>query len=439
MNLLKCYFVLVLLTVLLWACSPTNETFSPWDAHLSTEQNIAKNAIALENNEDFSFLDKIVNDRSFVILGEEGHFDYSTTEVKIEMIDYLQEKGFHSIAVEGVSFFAAYVFSNPQYAELTKNWNIGPFYFLKENMLRKENIRGGKKHRLFFEKIQNRKIRLWGIDSHGTVFDIDVIKKILDDHYSGDEILSINWDKLKDLYFRKFIHTRISPDYHKLSIDEEYGLMRMIDTISNYTQYLMSSRGADMDLKAIMQWIRNINTSFSNVEYQNIKNESQMALSSRNRDSQMAENIGWIVKNFPEEKFIVLCANFHGAKDISQTRYPTDSLLYFTFQSMGEALHATHGDKMYSLAFTSLWHAEEKENSELEMEIANTTNNVPYAFIDFEPLRFADGYRDKEFESRIIGKKRGKWLYIFDGLYYIRYQEVDHSLSQKYSPFKEKE
>jgi len=141
-------------------------------------------------------------------------------------------------------------------------------------------------------------------------------------------------------------------------------------------------------------------------------------LTGRNRDSQMAENINWIMENYPDEKLIVWCANLHAAKDISQTRYPTDSLLYFNFQSTGEALYTRHGNKMYCLAFTSL--GKEEENGALEKAIVDITNNAPYAFVDFESLRFADGYRDKAFESNVIGKKQGKWLYIFDGIYYIR-------------------
>ena len=207
MNPLKCY--LILISLILGACSSPNKTFSPWDNHLSTEQNIAKNAIALESNEDFSFLDKIIRNRSVLILGEEGHYDYSTSEVKMKMINYLQSKGFHSIALEGAPFLTAYVFSNPKYAGLTQKWEMKS---------------------------------MWGL-----------------------------------------------PDLRH---------------------------------------------------------------------------------------------------------------------------------KIYSLAFASL--PNETDRGNFEVEIAKATGNAPYAFIDFETLRFADGYRDQAFESNVIVKKQGKWLYIFDGLYYIR-------------------
>jgi erythromycin esterase len=236
----------------------------------------------------------------------------------------------------------------------------------------------------------------------------------------------MDWDKLRDLYFRKFVavpcHGCPEPDY-KLSVDEQYELMRMIDAISNYTQYIMFSKGTTMNLKVIMQWIRNLNTAFSFVEYVRFTDsaDSGVRFTVRNRDYQMAENMTWIMKNFSEERFIVWTANFHGAKDISQTRYPADSLTYFNLQCMGESVYAEYGDKMYSLAFTSL--EDEEKRGNLEREIANITENAPFAFIDFEPLRFVDGYRDQEFESSVIMKKQGKWLYIFDGIYYIRDQK----------------
>ncbi|MDR0743605.1 MAG: hypothetical protein LBF05_04520 [Tannerella sp.] len=96
---------------------------------------------------------------------------------------------------------------------------------------------------------------------------------------------------------------------------------------------------------------------------------------------------------------------------------------------MGESVYAECGDKMYSLAFTSLEYGERRGT--LEREIANITENAPFAFIDFEPLRFAYGYCDQEFESNVIIKKREKWLHIFDGIYYIRDQEKDYSKVQE--------
>ena len=138
----------LIIAILLTSCLPKSQTLPPWENYLSVEQNIAKNAIILENIEDMSFLDDVIRNRSVIILGEESHFDYSTIEIKIKMIDYLQNKGFNTIVVEGAPLLTSYVFSNPRYAEITKNWKIEWFWRL--NDLRNERFRP------FLENIQEQ-------------------------------------------------------------------------------------------------------------------------------------------------------------------------------------------------------------------------------------------------------------------------------------------
>ena len=134
MSRLKSYVAIVAL--ILEACSSSHERIIPWSDNLSVEQNIAKNVIVLENDDDLSFLDDIVLNRSVVLLGEETHADYSSSIVKLKIIDYLQNKGFHSLAYEGQDFLMSYVLSNPQYAELTKKWKTSPLVWSTEVLIR---------------------------------------------------------------------------------------------------------------------------------------------------------------------------------------------------------------------------------------------------------------------------------------------------------------
>lgn len=429
MNKVKCCFIL---SSVFWvACSSpdktslpktssSSQTFLPWESSLSVEQNIAKNAIALEDNNEFSFLDSIVGNRSILLLGEGSHADYMTSIVKLKMISYLQDKGFNSIAFEGCQFLFFYALQHPEFDELTQGRKISPFL-----MSTKELIRDEQEYHLFIKTFRERGIKVWGMDIRCTHYDIDIVAAILS-KYSMHEILPMEWKRLKDLYIRRFVF--YMPDDQKvdLSVAEQYELMRMIDAISNYAQYINTLTGSNTDLKVIMQWIRNLNTYFPDKEIwpstpsivvEELALQKVNQLSNRSRDIQMAENINWIVKNFPDEKLMVWVANFHGAKDISQTCYPADSTFYFTMQTMGEFLYDTHGDNMYSMAFSEY---RDTHSGMLENEIVNATENAPYAFINFESLRFADGYRDQEFECSVIRKKQGKWLYIFDGLYFMR-------------------
>jgi len=219
-----------------------------------------------------------------------------------------------------------------------------------------------------------------------------------------------------------------------LSENEQFEMMRIFDAISIYTQYLLSEKGESKDLKALMQWIRNANTYYSWGKFYGGGHTNEDKLIWRNRDSQMAENILWTVENYPEEKFTVWCGNLHGAKDISLTYYPADSSRYFIYQTMGESVYSKLGNKMYSIAVTSLnndYGKEAKDTGVLELEIAKFTNDAPFAFVNCEPLRFAEGYFNRYFDCNAIMKKSGKWLYIFDGIYYIRDQKINKELLER--------
>jgi hypothetical protein len=66
------------------------------------------------------------------------------------------------------------------------------------------------------------------------------------------------------------------------------------------------------------------------------------------------------------------------------------------------------------------------KDGKLELEIAKYTKNAPFAFVDFETLRFAEGYWNKTFNASIRINRDGKFLYCYDGLYYLRDQELNN-------------
>jgi hypothetical protein len=353
-----------------------------------------------------------MKNRSVLFLGEAGHYDTATTQIKVNMISYLNDKGVHSALFEITPFISSYVFSCPEYDNFTKDWQIQSFFSM---------WLGHQPFQSLFEKIKKRQITVFGIDSHAGFHDIRAVRAILH-KYTTNEPFILDWDKLDRYYIDRLVLGKEMPE------KEQFEMMQMIDSISTYTQYLINKKGKNMDLESLIQWQRNINTMFSYnlyvVPYEDsIWDESfnmrNIELSIRNRDSQMAENILWMTEHFPNEKFTVWSASYHGAKDISLTMHPKDSLLYFIQQCAGEGVYNKLGDKFYSLAITSLQDNSDNPIELLEDAISKQTNDAPYAFIDFVPLRYADGFRDKEFGASMIKKKRGKWLYIFDGIYYI--------------------
>lgn len=415
------YVIIFILITYCMACEKNKRGIIPFNTSLSIEDNIAQNSMSLDSINDLKFLDDISKSRSVIFLGEGSHSELTTSCIKINMLNHLRKSGFNSIALESVPFLTAYVFSNPEYAQITKYWKLEEFWAPVWSTQ--------KTCKPLIDMVNRREIKIWGIDVYLSKYDIFAAKAIIQ-KYSEKAYSEINWNALHRLYDKKFFYYNdtSAKDYEKgihFSVEDQCELMRIIDTLSNYVQLIIANNGNLNDLKALIQWIRIINTSFSDIEYSKDLMSADEQLRIRNRDYLMAENILWVTENYPTEKFSLWCANFHVTKDISQTTYPKDSLWYFVFQSAGETVFDKLRDKMYSLAFTSLdsQGKGQRDTSLLEAAIGRKTNDASFAFVNFEKLRFEDGYFNKEFDACMIGKKSGKWLYIFDGVYYIKDQE----------------
>jgi len=395
-----------------------------WDNNLTTEQNIAANAIALKDSSDLSFLDKIARKKSIIILGEPGHYELKTSQAKINMISYLRKKGFNAIAMETAPFLSTYVFSNPEYVKQTKDWKFD--YFWAQVWTDQKTCQP------LIEQIQQRKINVLGIDGQLGMFDI-VAAQILLEKYKKDFPLEMQWNNLYKYYLSRLVFYR-SPQYYKpITKTEEFELMSMVNKISNHVRYIIAKKGNTTDLKALMQWVQNVKNAYPytkyNMELVGMKTAADttfLTYIERNREEMMAKNIIWYAINQPKTKFTVWCANSHASKDLSQVVIPYDSLLYFHTQTMGEFLdHSIINKRIYSLAITSKNLYKREEDGNLELEIANVIKNAPFAYIDFESLRFADGYWDQTFNAAIGRAHDGKYFYSYDGLYYLRDQELN--------------
>nr|WP_320038148.1 hypothetical protein [uncultured Bacteroides sp.] len=420
---MKVYFITIVFLLSLtsvYALSPVK-----WNSNLSTEQNIAANSIALKNATDLFFLNKIAREKSIIILGEPGHYELKTSEAKISIINYLKSKEFNSVAMETVSFISGYVFSSPEYKEKTKDWDF-------ENMW-STVWTDQKTCKPIVEQINKREIKLLGIDSQLGYYDIDAVKIILE-KYKDEFPIDIDWKKLQDYYISCLVFYMVPQEYKPLNKTEEYELMSLVNKIQNYTGCIISRNGNNINLKALLQWVQNVKNAYPYNKYNKVldppKNASEMTFATyieRSRDDMMAKNVIWYSINKPKEKFTVWCANYHASRDLSQVTIPYDSLLYFSTQTMGEFLSQNPiNKKMYSLALISKNVYKGEVNGKLESEIAQFTNNAPFAFIDFASLRFAEGYWDKTFNVSIKLNRDGKYLYSYDGLYYIRDQELNY-------------
>ncbi|MDR0733677.1 MAG: hypothetical protein LBF08_06430, partial [Dysgonamonadaceae bacterium] len=243
----KSLLILVTGTVF-FSCRPLEGEKKPvWDSNLSVEENVAAQALAFDNDSTFPFLDDIMKNRSVLFLGEAGHNDTTTTQIKVNMISYLNDKDVHSVLFEITPFISSYVFSCPEYDNFTKEWKIQdifPMWF------------GHQPFQSLLERIGNHKIKAYGIDCCGGYYDIEAVKLILN-KYLDEHLFFLDWNKLQKYYIESVYSQRKIPE------KEQFEMMQMIDSISIYTQYLINKTGKNMDLESLIQWQRNINTMFS--------------------------------------------------------------------------------------------------------------------------------------------------------------------------------
>jgi erythromycin esterase len=158
------------------------------------------------------------------------------------------------------------------------------------------------------------------------------------------------------------------------------------------------------------------------------------------RDHQMARNLIYFKERNPKAKIIVWLANFHGANNLKEVTFVDgDPNMYSKFIVFGEHLKNKYSDKTYSIAATSsrgyskmpynvkgidevkILAPKESLESELEKQ------NYNFGFIDFnEVTKNNPKKHDEKFNSIMLGhtNQNGKWLKVFDGLLYIKENEI---------------
>ncbi|RZK63900.1 MAG: hypothetical protein EOO85_30515, partial [Pedobacter sp.] len=146
------------------------------------------------------------------------------------------------------------------------------------------------------------------------------------------------------------------------------------------------------------------------------------------RDSLMAENLVWLVKEkYPKEKVIVWAASWHIGKSLDQKKIVSDKTYPLV---MGDYIKNKIGSKLYSICFTAYdgewaWynmpssHRIEVPSGDSFEEIFNQAgfNN---AFMDFKYNRLATGgqWLEKKHNMRPYGYKEfsRRWPSIFDAV-----------------------
>jgi len=381
----------------------------------TVEEQIASYMIPFEQVDQASFeeIAHRLGDSEIVILGEAGHGDGKTYEVKAELVQYLmKEKGFNTLALEGAGFVDLELKNNdrkdfPQSRDLSK-WK--PFW---GDVKQTEGLVRDILHN---EKL---KWKFLGLESHpSNEFLLQEMKKLQVDDAQIDKFEN-SLLKIYDL------------DVENVTIDEIDFVLETIKLIEN----------SIIDTTHDNFFKHTVQTIYAGIEGMKyfyflggFDNENVFV---NIRDKYMVNNVIWHKKNNPGAKIIVWIANFHGAKQIQKVVYKEDNRdLYKGFKLFTEYLVEAFPDKIYSIAFTSSigevkgivpgsepFSIKTKINS---LEFYLDKQNTPFGYLDFNEIKVKKPFlAGKTFDAMILGydTKPGQWSNVFDGVFYIKKNE----------------
>ena len=388
------------------------------------EKKLADQFMAFSDEEaSFAPIKAAVKDKRIVILGEAGHADGRTFEIKSELIEYLNANNEYDVVLEGMGFLDGAVLQDvlsplcidSNYLDVANAW-YGLWSQTKEAAPLVEAMRGGK-------------VRYWGMDCNPSLGDYFLIPYLLASSPSVSSVLGGSaFDSLMAIHDRMMAMdttlTHIELDYFdskmnqaRKALEEETDLEKkaILDmTIDNALAFLGQVRLGFTDWDAVNEGI-------------NI------------RDRQMAENVERYLEHHPDRKVIIWTANFHGAKKVDQIEYGKEPEpdLYKKFVLLGEHLENAFPGQVYSLAFTSgggstgFFYVNDSTAivpDSTTMEFHLSQRGMEYGFCDLSQKK---DWADMVFNSSIFGDcKAGKWARAFDGVYFIKENHKAHEVGR---------
>ena len=387
---------------------------------LPDEKKLADQFMAFSDEEaSFTPIKAAVKDKRIVILGEAGHADGRTFEIKSELIEYLNANNEYDVVLEGMGFLDGAVLQDvlsplcidSNYLDVANAWNA----------LWSQT----KEAAPLVEALRNGKVRYWGMDCNPSLGDYFLIPYLLASSPSVSSVLGGSaFDSLIAIHDRMMAMdttlTHNELDYFdskmnqaRKALEEETDLEKkaILDmTIDNALAFLGQLRLGFTDWDAVNEGI-------------NI------------RDRQMAENVEWYLEHHPDRKVIIWTANFHGAKKVDQIEYGKEPEpdLYKKFVLLGEHLENAFPGQVYSLAFTSgggstgFFYVNDSTAivpDSTSMELHLSQRGMEYGFCDLSQKK---DWADMVFNSSIFGDcKAGKWARAFDGVYFIKENHKAH-------------
>ena len=388
----------------------------------TTERQIADEFMAFSDVQaSFEPIKTIVKDKRIVILGEAGHADGKTFEIKSKLIEFLNANNEYDVVLEGMGFLDGAVLQG-----------VLPPLCIDSNYLDVANAWYGlwsqtKEATPLVEAMCSGKVRYWGMDCNPSLGDYFLIPYLLASSPSVSSVLGGSaFDSLMAIHDRM-----MAMDTTLTHNDLDY-----FDSKMNQTRKALEEE-TDLEKKTILDMTIDNALAFLGQLRLGFTEWDAVNAGINIRDRQMAENVEWYLSRFPERKVIIWTANFHGAKKIDQIMYGKEPEpdLYKKFVLLGEHLEKAFPGKVYSLAFTSgggstgFFYANDSTAivpDSISMEFQLSQRGMEYGFCDLSQKK---DWADMVFNSIIFGDcKPGKWARAFDGVYFIKVNHKAHEV-----------
>lgn len=264
------------------------------------------------------------------------------------------------------------------------------------------------------------------------------ITSMINLEFIKNELEKSNWAISNKKEWKKMalIFDKIINEENPISIEEfDYLFFELNKIIDSNTPIFFEDNFFTQMLENLITYLKlNFTTKLFNNE------DEKLAYAVGVRDLQMANNLIYFKNRNPNAKIIVWLANFHGATNLREVLFAEgDPSMYSKFTVFGEHIKNKYSNKVYSLAITSSKGFSKmpynnkniketkiispKESLEYELD----KQNCSFGFIDFNEIyRNHPQKKEKKFNSIMLGhvNQNGKWLKVFDGLFYIRENEI---------------
>lgn len=326
----------------------------------NTPQIKCVSSITDNNLSDFTVIDSAIEGKSIIILGEENHFDGATRDYKNKLIQYLHErKGFNVLIREHAAFEDDYAFEKLKNGTapdslISQLLNVGTLIYTTSDSVLYTYIQQQLKTKnpLFYTGMD---LMVYGVEVDYKFY--EEIIKILQLYKLVSPLKDAKFIEMTTIHAYIFNHPREKGninrlidlkeyvDYYKIKIDSI--LVRNNSSLDAISKLKLTKRYLDDYYEGAVFHIK-----LSKIKpKEDLKSEGPFLLI--NRDSLMAENVKWIMKNrFPDEKVIISCSNIHAISS-----YIPDIICEKKFKkgfigtnTLGYQLKKTFGNQVYSIA-----------------------------------------------------------------------------------------